>query len=301
MISKEIRQENSIPVQSRTSLVSLANLEVYWEREGRPVRTLSQLVSWSVDLLVEILKSNNILPDAFDSVTEANKHLQMKRLYQPSLHKRSLKKIGNAITFENLRGEGINPKDYAPRQYNVVHNRQSVEPLEMGVVNDYNPPRVSISKEEIERTKRAIEEHRNRGTRSVKTMSMEEVREETLRIAEKAGVFNSSLKNSMNDCQVNQEQEAQGGSGMPRSIDNKEAQGNTGIPNTFNSINKTNKQEVQSASGITSVEGEGGKTSTVKEGMTDEELREKMERDDEKLREEERANEEFLKSLKQQS
>ena len=281
MISKEIRQENSIPVQSRTSLVSLANLEVYWEREGRPVRTLSQLVSWSVDLLVEILKSNNILPDAFDSVTEANKHLQMKRLYQPSLHKRSLKKIGNAITFENLRGEGINPKDYAPRQYNVVHNRQSVEPLEMGVVNDYNPPRVSISKEEIERTKRAIEEHRNRGTRSVKTMSMEEVREETLRIAEKAGVFESSLKKSMdksegNDCQVDQEQVAQGGTGIcSASI----CSISTGMPSILKNI----------------------KTSTVKEGMTDEELREKMERDSEKLREEERANEEFLKTLKQQS
>ena len=302
MISKEVRQESSIPVGTRVSMVSLAELDMFWREEGYNVRSMSQLVSWSLDLLCDVLKSNKKMPVEVESVMQAHNYLDSRNLYQKSSKKRGIKKIGTALGFESLREQGIDPKDYAPKQYKIVHNERSVQPSEVRVereCSDYNQPKIEVSEEEKERVRKLVENYRNNKVK--KSMSMEEVREETLRIAEKAGVFNSSLKKSMNDCQVNQEQEAQGGSGMPRSIDNKEAQGNTGIPNTFNSINKTNKQEVQSASGITSVEGEGGKTSTVKEGMTDEELREKMERDSEKLREEERANEEFLKTLKQQS
>ena len=271
MISKEVRQESSIPVGTRVSMVSLAELDMFWREEGYNVRSMSQLVSWSLDLLCDVLKSNKKMPVEVESVMQAHNYLDSRNLYQKSSKKRGIKKIGTALGFESLREQGIDPKDYAPKQYKIVHNERSVQPSEVRVereCSDYNQPKIEVSEEEKERVRKLVENYRNNKVK--KSMSMEEVREETLRTAERAGVFdlvkdaNSSLNKSMNDCQVNQEQVAQGGTGMPSILKNI-------------------------------------KTSTVKEGMTDEELREKMERDDEKLREEERANEEFLKTLKQQS
>ena len=295
MQSYEEKQESSIPITSRVSILELAELDMYWSSGGYRPKSMSQLVSWSISLLCDALKNSGKMPAEAKSLTEANNYLEERNLYQKSLKKRSMRKMSTALCFENLRNEGINPKDFVPQQHNMLHNERSIRPLEMDIEKDFNHEKIKpfMSKEEVQRM---ISEIKDKGTRSVKTMSMEEVREETLRTAEKAGVFESSLKKSMNDCQVNQEQEAQGGSGIPRSIDNKEAQGNTGMPS---SDVKDIKQEVQSTSGIKI--NQGKTTSTVKEGMTDEELREKMERDDEKLREEERANEELLKTLKQQS
>ena len=52
------KQETSIPVQSRTSIISLAELAKYWETTEYDIRSMSQLISWSLDLLRDILKSN---------------------------------------------------------------------------------------------------------------------------------------------------------------------------------------------------------------------------------------------------
>lgn len=294
MISKEVRQESSIPVGTRVSMVSLAELDMFWREEGYNVRSMSQLVSWSLDLLCDVLKSNKKMPVEVESVMQAHNYLDSRNLYQKSSKKRGIKKIGTALGFESLREQGIDPKDYAPKQYKIVHNERSVQPSEVRVereCSDYNQPKIEVSEEEKERVRKLVENYRNNKVK--KSMSMEEVREETLRTAERAGVFdlvkdaNSSLNKSMNDCQVNQEQVAQGGTGitcanigtgiMKDSINNQVMQGSTGIPSTLNNI----------------------KTSMVKEGMTDEELRRKMDEGEEKLREEERANEEFLKSLKE--
>ena len=278
MQSYEEKQESSIPITSRVSILELAELDMYWSSGGYRPKSMSQLVSWSISLLCDALKNSGKMPAEARSLTEANNYLEERNLYQKSLKKRSMRKMSTALCFENLRNEGINPKDFVPQQHNMLHNERSIRPLEMDIEKDFNHEKIKpfMGKEEVQRM---VSEIKDKGTRSVKTMSMEEVREETLRTAEKAGVFESSLKKSMdksegNDCQVDQEQVAQGGTGIcSASI----CSISTGMPSTLNS---------------------NIKPSTVKEGMTDEELRRKMERDSEKLREEERANEEFLKSLK---
>lgn len=131
--------ESSLPVQSRISIITLAELEKYWSGDGHNIKTMSQLVSWSVNLLKEVLRVNGKLCFEPMNVTEADRHLQNKGLYQSSMMKRGFKKRATALSFENLRYEGVDPKEYVPRQYNVVHDKNSVEPFEgsgEGIVAD---------------------------------------------------------------------------------------------------------------------------------------------------------------------
>ena len=136
-MNKEIKQEASIPVQSRVNIVSLAELSNYWEDLDYNVNTMSQLVSWSLDLLCEVLRSNEMIkPGVFNSVSKAHSYLIEKRLYQRSLKERSFKKIGTAIRFENMRKEGVDPKCYDSRGYNMIHNKEgAVQPFEGSVKN----------------------------------------------------------------------------------------------------------------------------------------------------------------------
>lgn len=134
-MDKEVRQESSVPVATRVSVVSLAELDEYWMREGKFIRTMSQLVSWSLELLCEVLKANGKI-ESVETVASAHKRLKDRELYQPSLSKRSFNKIGAAIKFENLREEGIDPKvkvdgenSNITRAYNMLHNRRSVKPF----------------------------------------------------------------------------------------------------------------------------------------------------------------------------
>lgn len=127
-MDREVKQETSIPVQARVSLISLAELANYWESEGYRVRTMSQLIAWSLDILCETIKRNNAMPVVIEGVAEAHRHLEQRGLYQGSLKDRAYKKIGAAMRFETLRGEGIDPKDYTPIDYNILHNKRSVVP-----------------------------------------------------------------------------------------------------------------------------------------------------------------------------
>ena len=134
-MDKETKQESSVPVATRVSVVTLAELDKYWvEGEGKYIRTMSQLVSWSLELLTEVLRANGKV-ESIESVAEAHRRLMGRELYQPSLSKRSFNKIGTAIKFENLRGEGIDPKkgfgegSNVTRAYNMLHNSKSVQPL----------------------------------------------------------------------------------------------------------------------------------------------------------------------------
>ena len=100
-------------------------------------------------LMCEVLKANGKMPKEFESVAEAHRFLNERRLYQGSLSKRAFKKISTAISFENLRDEGIDPAYYASNQYRMIHNKHSVDPLEC---------RVEIDRDKIaEMTKRALE------------------------------------------------------------------------------------------------------------------------------------------------
>lgn len=127
-MDRETKQESSIPVQARVGLVSLAELVNYWESQGYAIKSMSQLVAWSVDLLCETIKRNEAMPVAIETVAEAHRHLEQRGLYQGSLKPRAIKKIGAAMRFDTMRQEGVDPRSYAPIDYNVLHNKHSVEP-----------------------------------------------------------------------------------------------------------------------------------------------------------------------------
>jgi hypothetical protein len=137
----ETKQEASIPVQSRINIAVLAELDTYWLSEGRGIRSMSQLVSWSLELLREILKANGKIDISIESVAQAHKYLLERNLYQPSLfNKRGFDKIGAAIMFENMREDGNDPSikigdpkepenQNIVRAYNMLHNKRSIRPF----------------------------------------------------------------------------------------------------------------------------------------------------------------------------
>jgi hypothetical protein len=164
-MDREQRVESSVPVQGRISIVTLAELNMYWESAGADIRTMSQLLSWSVDALRDILANSGKLPQVIESVVSAHNHLEERKLYQSGLRQRSEKKIINAMAFEGLRVEGIDPKIYAEEsygkktmignQYRTMHNSNSVRPLEAEVRMSQEDVRREWRKEQI--LKRALE------------------------------------------------------------------------------------------------------------------------------------------------
>ena len=158
-MDKITKQESSIPVQSRVSIVTLAALDNYWMGEGREIRTVSQLVSWSLYLLTEILTENDIL-GIEPSIEEARNYMMKRKLYQRNMDVRGYQKLGNAIKFQGMREDGcspqqsINPQDRAA--FGIMHkapNRfsgkpSSVEPftgkiertLKIFTDEDFEPP-----------------------------------------------------------------------------------------------------------------------------------------------------------------
>ena len=125
-----MKVESSIPVQGRISIVTLAELELYWRSEGVEIKSMSQLLAWSMGVLREVLVANGKLPRVIETVSEAHQYLLSIGIYQPGMRKKGVKKISNALAFESMRMEGVEPRDYANRQFNAVHNRNSVEVYE---------------------------------------------------------------------------------------------------------------------------------------------------------------------------
>ena len=140
-MNKETMQESSVPVQSRVSIVTLAQMARYWEVNETNIRTVSQLVSWSLYLLADILKTNGHL-EREPSVAEAKEYMVRRELFQQGTVSRGMKKLDAAIRFEGLREEGIFPRrgdrkrkkggrDYNEMVYAMLHkdpNRISGEP-----------------------------------------------------------------------------------------------------------------------------------------------------------------------------
>lgn len=124
-MEKEVRQEASVPVEGRVNVANLAELAAFWEDAGE-LRSMSQVIGWSLAMLCEIIRVNYPEKRKFESVTEAHKYLVDHKLYQRSKQNRSMKKIAMAMGFESLRTEGIDPKSYAPMQSNILHNEHSV-------------------------------------------------------------------------------------------------------------------------------------------------------------------------------
>lgn len=174
-MEKRLRQESSIPVQTRVSIVSLAELDLYWFREGHSIRTMSQLISWSLDLLREVLEANGKVPGEFDTVAKAHQYLQARGLYQRGMKERGIKKISTALRFESLREEGLDPRSVAPIQHNILHRKGSVEPLEGKVDSGYT------TDDEWEKMQEKIKEENEK--------DMKKAKEDAIIAARKAGLI----------------------------------------------------------------------------------------------------------------
>ena len=60
--------ERSIPVQTRVDLNTLAELDLFWTNEGYNIRSMSQLVSWTIEMCKDIIVNNQKMPQIFDSL-----------------------------------------------------------------------------------------------------------------------------------------------------------------------------------------------------------------------------------------
>lgn len=183
-MSRESKIESSIPVQSRIDIVDLASMHVFWESEGCRIRSMSQLVSWTVAAMVDVLKANGKRDERVGSVGEAHKYLLMQGLYQPGMMKRGREKINTALRMETLRGKGIDPRDYIPRQYNTLHNKKSVEVFEGEVV---------VEEERSQRIADAVD----RGLEELKEKRKEEMERLTKKMKEEDLVIEEEMKDKI--------------------------------------------------------------------------------------------------------
>lgn len=126
MESNEVKVERSMPVNARIDVVDLAELAKYWSDNGHYIKSISQLVSWSINLLKEILVENNQVKPELDMIT-ARDYLKQRGLTQPSNERKANKKIAAAIRFTQMRKEGLNPQFDDPINYHEVHNQHSVK------------------------------------------------------------------------------------------------------------------------------------------------------------------------------
>jgi hypothetical protein len=124
---RELAQERSMVVSGRVDIVKLAEVMAALRNTGHYVRTMSTLISYCVELAHHGLEQNNYIQMKMSGVSQAYYLLTDTGLMTRSMQKRNLDKFNTASRFENLRMEGVDPEIYAPGQYNVVHNNNSVE------------------------------------------------------------------------------------------------------------------------------------------------------------------------------
>jgi hypothetical protein len=134
-MDRATKQESSIPVQSRVSIVTLAELDKYWESEGYPPRTMSQLIAWSIETFATALKNSGKI-EGIESVADAHNYLIGRRLYQNTMLRRGAPKINFALQTESLRADGVDPHEYMKPQYEMRHNEHSVQPTPKGYKNN---------------------------------------------------------------------------------------------------------------------------------------------------------------------
>ncbi len=123
--------EGSIVVSARVNVKKLAELDSYMCNQGYNVRSMSQLVGWSIDLLCSILEANGLAKEM--TLAEANRRMEVRELYQKSNKKRSFMKLGTAMRFESMREEGVDPSKYAPSHDKIINRSNAVQPLPEGL------------------------------------------------------------------------------------------------------------------------------------------------------------------------
>jgi hypothetical protein len=132
MNDENIKQERSIPVMSRVDIVKIADMALALNSIDLGVNTASALISSCVEIAHKAFVDMEWMKDRHASVQDALDTLRTLGLLQRSMYKRTKKKIETAIGFENLRREGVDPREYASGMYNTMHKRESA-PL----MNDY--------------------------------------------------------------------------------------------------------------------------------------------------------------------
>jgi len=128
----ELKQERTLPVSARVDLLNLARIDLYYSTKGHYIKTMSQLVNWSVDLLCEVLMANDALDRGrIPDLASAVQYLKARGLMQvgtKSYAKRVQQKLGTALRYETLRRMGGNPADIDPRGHSELHRKDSVVP-----------------------------------------------------------------------------------------------------------------------------------------------------------------------------
>ena len=151
MSNRERKTEASMPVQSRIDLRILAELSDYWESEGYIIDNMSRLVSWSLDVLRDLLKMNNKLPTAVSTLEDAYASLSRKGLIQKSMQKRMDRKLVYARSLENVRLDGWEVNRDS-EFYQTLHKKNQVQPYPGGGVSDEEYKRVTgMTREEARR------------------------------------------------------------------------------------------------------------------------------------------------------
>lgn len=148
--------EGTTPIESRVQVRILAELDRYWLRTGYPVRSMSQLVAWSCELLCQILRANGKSVEV-ETIREAHEQMIMRGLYQKSKQKKGFMQMGTDLRFESMREEGINPNEYAPIQSNVVNRTNMV----MSMPSMFREEIKVATKEDVEENDRKIQEFLN--------------------------------------------------------------------------------------------------------------------------------------------
>lgn len=118
-MNEDIRREGSVPVQSRVDIRTLAELSQYFAEGGIRVSTVSQLVSWSLEVLIETLRRNEKVGEQKPTIEAAYQYLDSERLMQRGMRS---KKLLKARGWEVLRMEGEDPRVVAAGDYKSIHN-----------------------------------------------------------------------------------------------------------------------------------------------------------------------------------
>lgn len=125
--SRELKQERSLAVYGRVSVVELAEVMAGLVSMGYNPRTMSSLVNYCVELAHTVLEQNGKLDKKMKDIAEAYYLLIDRGLMSESMQKKNIDKFNTARRFEQLRMEGIDPAVYVPQQYNMLHNSRSVD------------------------------------------------------------------------------------------------------------------------------------------------------------------------------
>lgn len=144
---RERKAERSIPVSARVDVVVLVKCLDAWERRGVRVKSMSQLISWSLDNFANELVRNGIIEERELSYLDAYRILESTELLQRSMVERNRSKHQHSVMFESMRNEGYDPGMFR-EQFNTMHKNR-IEVSEFQIKVPYESSRIKCKDEEI--------------------------------------------------------------------------------------------------------------------------------------------------------